>query len=213
MFMTANSIQISRRRPQALDCLLDSTLRERTVRVALTAWRIALKIYDAKIRQVKCLSEHELRTSAKQPSAIRRTKRRIESLASKKLWTRYAMLAPYLGLQALIATFTRKTIAGSTHLENSVDEAVRYILRVFNDYKSLAGVKTFWGNVAEIGPGDSCGIGLLFLVDGCERVDLIDRFYSPRDETHQREINKCLLQYCPEFLRQYTGSEFSEDSF
>ncbi len=123
------------------------------------------------------------------------------------------MLAPYLGLKALIATFTRKTIAGSTHLESSVDEAVRYILGAFNDYKSLAGVEHFSGNVAEIGPGDSCGVGLLFLADGCERVDLIDRFHSPRDEAHQRKINECLLQYRPEFLSRYLDSEFSEDSF
>jgi len=56
-----------------------------------------------------------------------------------------------------------------------------YIEEVFNDSKRYSGVRRFSGRVAEVGPGDNCGVGLLFLTGGYESVDLVDRFYSKRN--------------------------------
>lgn len=160
-----------------------------------------------------CTQPQRQTIPTKPSSVLKRTKRRVGELASRNLWTRYALLAPYLGLRALISAITGKTTSGATHAESSIDEAVNYITGVFDDYKLLAGGNKFAGNVAEIGTGDSCGVGLLFLADGCERVDLIDRFYTPRDETHQREINKRLLQRRPELLKHRRDADLSESSF
>jgi SAM-dependent methyltransferase len=80
------------------------------------------------------------------------------------------------------------TESGAAHAELELDDSIRYIEEVFNDYKHYSGMNQFYGAVAEIGPGDNAGVGLLFLSDGCERVDLVDRFYSKRNSQHQTQI-------------------------
>src|SRR5687767_14266087 len=80
------------------------------------------------------------------------------------------------------------TRSGAVHLDMPVDASIAYIERVFASYKSWAGVDRFSGRVAEVGPGDSCGIGLLFRHDGCEHVDLVDRFSSMRNPAQQAAI-------------------------
>jgi SAM-dependent methyltransferase len=94
-----------------------------------------------------------------------------------------------------------------------VEEAVRYITSVFDKYKIASGVKRFYGRVVEIGPGDSCGVGLKFLADGCEQVDLIDRFYSRRDEQHQQAIIHALVEQSPRLAALRQNGDFSEESF
>jgi SAM-dependent methyltransferase len=80
------------------------------------------------------------------------------------------------------------TESGSAHADLELDDSIRYIEEVFNDYKNYSGLNQFYGSVAEIGPGDNAGVGLLFLSDGCTRVDLVDRFYSKRDPQRQARI-------------------------
>ena len=90
------------------------------------------------------------------------------------------------------------TVSGSTHSQLSVPDSLAYIEEVFNDYKHYSGVRRFAGRVAEVGPGDNCGVAMLFLADGCESVDLVDRFYSKRDFQQQALIYQTLLERHPE---------------
>lgn len=85
------------------------------------------------------------------------------------------------------------TNSGTTHKNLSLMQSINYIKNVFHDYKKYSGVERFYGTIAEVGPGDNCGVGLLFLADGCEKVDLIDRFYSARNERQQSEIYRFLI--------------------
>jgi SAM-dependent methyltransferase len=85
------------------------------------------------------------------------------------------------------------TASGTLHSQLSETESVQYVEEVFNDYREYAGVSHFYGRVAEVGPGDNCGVGMLFRVDGSEWVDLVDRFYSRRNEAAQGAIYEALL--------------------
>lgn len=91
-----------------------------------------------------------------------------------------------------------ETESGTPHAGKAVDSSLQYIDEVFTDYKKYSGVGRFRGRVAEVGPGDNCGVGLRFLADGCESVDLVDRFYSKRSSAHQAEIYRALVARFPE---------------
>jgi SAM-dependent methyltransferase len=140
-------------------------------------------------------------------------KRNVKSLTGNHFWLRYATLAPYRALCAAALALTARTTSGSALAERSVEEAVGYITSVVDKYKAASGVERFHGRVAEIGPGDSCGIGLMFLADGCEHVDLIDRFYSRRDEQHQQAIIHALVERFPRLVSLRQNGDFSESSF
>ena len=81
---------------------------------------------------------------------------------------------------------------GTPHQGRSIDESVEYVHTVFADYKTYGGVDRFEGKIAEIGPGDNCGVGLLFLADGCTKADLVDRFYSKRNAVDQSRVYRAL---------------------
>lgn len=82
--------------------------------------------------------------------------------------------------------------SGSTHATLSPEESVRYVEKVFSDYKHYGGLAKFSGVVAEVGPGDNAGVALLMRQDGCDHADLIDRFFSRRDAAHQQMIYEAL---------------------
>jgi SAM-dependent methyltransferase len=120
--------------------------------------------------------------------------------------------------------------SGTTHSSLSLDESIAYVDEVFDDYKQTSGVEEFHGRVAEVGPGDNCGVALLFLADGCERVDLADRFYARRDTRHHSFIYQRLVEEHPELrnrcknyppadesdfegIHRYYGQEASAESF
>jgi hypothetical protein len=84
---------------------------------------------------------------------------------------------------------------------------------VFDDYKIVAGVNGFQGKAAEIGAGDSCGVALLFLANGCEQIDLVDRFFSPRDNTRQQEINRIIVSRHPDLQSHCIDKAYLETSF
>lgn len=90
-----------------------------------------------------------------------------------------------------------KTRSGTIHSDRGLESSIDYIEDVFGDYKKYSGVETFHGRVAELGPGDSSGVALLFLNDGCASVDLVDRFYSTRDEKQHAEIYRELVSKYP----------------
>ena len=84
------------------------------------------------------------------------------------------------------------TDSGATHEKLSLDESMQYIEGVASDYKRYGGLATFRGVAAEVGPGDNSGVALLMRGEGCDRVDLIDRYFSRRDPAKQNRIYEAL---------------------
>lgn len=142
-----------------------------------------------------------------------RCKSNVRSLTGNQFWLRYGTLAAYRGLCAGLSALTGFTTSGAAHAERNPEEAVAYIVSVFNKYKLAAGLESFYGKIAEVGPGDSCGVGLMFLADGCRQVDLIDRFFSARNEKQQQEINRAIVARFPQLSSRMLNSDFSEKSF
>lgn len=97
------------------------------------------------------------------------------------------------------------TDSGMAHGHGNLQKSIDYIEEVFRDYKFYAGIAHFHGRIAEVGPGDSCGVALLFLADGCEFVDLADRFYSRRDIEYHAKIYRALVERYPR-LNVYLGA-------
>ena len=85
-----------------------------------------------------------------------------------------------------------KTSSGTTHATISIEESLRYIEEVFRDYKLYGELASFRGVVAEVGPGDNAGVALLMRKEGCDQVDLIDRYFSLRDTQRQSVIYDAL---------------------
>ncbi|HUC60460.1 MAG TPA: methyltransferase domain-containing protein [Alphaproteobacteria bacterium] len=104
----------------------------------------------------------------------------------------------YLVLDALdglrLALGRVGTESGTTHATIPVEESVRYIEHVAESYAAAVGRARFEGTVAEIGPGDNLGVGLLLLARGAAEVHAIDRFRSERDETVQTPIYRALAE-------------------
>lgn len=89
------------------------------------------------------------------------------------------------------------TRSGTTHSGLPLQKSLDYIHEVFADYKRYGGITSFYGRVAELGPGDNCGVGLLFLADGGSSIDLVDRFYSRRDSETHAKIYRALWDQHP----------------
>jgi SAM-dependent methyltransferase len=122
------------------------------------------------------------------------------------------------------------TSSGTIHSTFEPGESVRYIEEVYRDYLRYCGVARFHGRVAEVGPGDNCGVGLLFRRDGCTQIDLVDRFYSRRNMAAQAAIYSALIDAHPgmaaaigevdlqdersfRFLTRHYGEEASAERF
>lgn len=151
-------------------------------------------------------AKHKLR-------ALAELKHKIRTLTAGHFWLRYPTLAAYRTLCASASAITGLTMSGAAHAEHSVDESIEYIISVFDKYKSAANIAYFEGKVAEIGPGDSCGIGLMFLAEGCSQVDLVDRFFSARSNEHQADINREIVKRFPQLATLLLNDDFSESSF
>jgi SAM-dependent methyltransferase len=82
--------------------------------------------------------------------------------------------------------------SGAIHATFSQIDSIRYIETVFADYKQYGAIDRFHGVAAEVGPGDNAGVGLLMRLDGCEHVDLIDRFLTRRNAEQQSKIYQAL---------------------
>ena len=94
----------------------------------------------------------------------------------------------------------------------SIDSSLTYIEKVFNDYKYYSGVQRFKGRVAEVGPGDNCGVGMLFLADDCESVDLVDRFYSNRNSQQQALIYQALIDRHPQSIAKFCDFDINDET-
>ena len=92
-------------------------------------------------------------------------------------------------------------IDGVTHLHKNIDESVTYVVDVFEDYFRYGGIEkeAIEGKkVLEIGPGDSLGVALLMAGLGARQVVSIDRFFTYRDPTRERQILARLVDAaCP----------------
>lgn len=60
---------------------------------------------------------------------------------------------------------------------NNVDADVDYARAVAANYLRYGNIR---GRVAEIGPGGSAAVALLLIANGCDSVDLLDRFHHPQ---------------------------------
>lgn len=113
------------------------------------------------------------------------------------------------------------TDSGTTHKHFSLQESIDYINQVFFDYKKVSEINNFYGKIAEIGPGDSNGVALMFLANGASSVDLADRFYSLRNQEQQDLITNQLLTNYPKLQNinikqchtRYYGEQSSGEKF
>ena len=105
-----------------------------------------------------------------------------------------------------------ETGSGMAHAGKSVDSSLRYIEEVYADYKRYSGVERFYGRVAEVGPGDNCGVGLMFLADGCEAVELVDRFYSRRDSERNANIYRALIASNAQLSVRYRSVDGADEA-
>jgi SAM-dependent methyltransferase len=102
------------------------------------------------------------------------------------------------------------TDSGTLHAGFELEASLSYIRRVHSDYLRQASVEGFFGKIAEVGPGDNCGVALLALADGAATVDLVDRFYSARDPEKHAAIYEALIEEAPT-LHQFKGLKREED--
>src|SRR2546427_6616628 len=90
-----------------------------------------------------------------------------------------------------------ETEHGSTHSQISLDESLSYIDEQFADYLTygqLTAEQLRDRKILELGFGDNVGVALRFLAAGAARVVCVDKFYSRRDVTHEREIYAALRE-------------------
>src|ERR1041385_475164 len=122
--------------------------------------------------------------------ALQPIKIRIKSATSKSFWLRYCTLAGYRVLCSALIHLTGKTMSGCYTV--SAPEALQHAHDVFALFKFVTKIERFQGKVADVGPGESCALGLLFLADGCSHVDLPDRFSFP-DSPLQQDVNRSIV--------------------
>lgn len=103
------------------------------------------------------------------------------------------------------------TDSGNAHASISLDESLGYIEEVLHDYKKYSGKKNLLGKIAEVGPGDNCGVGILLLGEGSDHVDLVDRFYSNRNEVDQAKIYKKILDKYPQTSKVLDNSNLEDE--
>jgi hypothetical protein len=106
------------------------------------------------------------------------------------------------------------TRSGAVHLDKEIDQSIAYIEQVFAAYCDFAGTERWRGRMAEVGPGDNCGVALLLRAHGCEHVDMLDRFSSLRDPQQQAKIYQELYRRHPQLPAVIgTPTRFAEESF
>ena len=106
------------------------------------------------------------------------------------------------------------TRSGAVHLDKDIEQSIAYIEQVFAAYRGFAGVERFRGRIAEVGPGDNCGVALMLRAHGSEHVDMLDRFSSLRDPEQQARIYRELYRRRPELPATIgTPARFAEEAF
>ncbi|HQW20856.1 MAG TPA: methyltransferase domain-containing protein [Rhodocyclaceae bacterium] len=140
-------------------------------------------------------------------------KAKIKDLITSNYWTAicYYVLSDLL-VRLRFLGGNIATTSGTIHGTMTVAASLEYIEQVFQDYKRYSGAHQFHGRVAEVGPGDNCGVGLLFLQDGCEQVDLVDRFFSTRNTRFQTGIYDALLSKYAGLAKFIGGADLGNEN-
>lgn len=135
----------------------------------------------------------------------------VRNLIKKSTWLTcaYYLFDDWLAGKRLRAGMY-STTSGSRHIKYDLEESLNYINNVYADYLKYAGVSSFSGRIAEIGPGDNFGVALRILNDGGEEVHAIDRYRSIRNREHQRKIYKKLSELYA-FSHLFDGEYFEEN--
>ena len=102
-----------------------------------------------------------------------------------------------------------ESYSGALHASLDTAGSLAYVRQVHLEYLDEIGLPAFHGRVAEVGPGDSCGVALLIRGDGAEQVDLVDRFYSRRDEARHGAVYRSLIAATPG-LASFAGLDREE---
>lgn len=102
--------------------------------------------------------------------------------------------------------------SGSFHGDLDIEESLRYIQEVVEDYQFYGGFSRISGKVAEIGPGDNVGVALLLRALGADEVDLLDRFETERNLDHQALIYKHMCEATPAIAELLQGKDFRDES-
>lgn len=98
-----------------------------------------------------------------------RFRRTIRATTGKHFWLRYFLLASWRLAYSAVSQFTRKVSTGECEQPGHAET-------IFNNYKRYAGITTFRGRVAEVGPGNVSGVALRLIGEGCSLVDQLDPF-------------------------------------
>jgi len=83
------------------------------------------------------------------------------------------------------------SLIGAVSRNRPLEETVRYIHQVYDDYREYGGMceeAIRNKRIVEIGPGDNVAVALKFLAAGAAQVVCIDRFKTIRDPDHERRI-------------------------
>ncbi len=125
--------------------------------------------------------------------ALSRVRAWLRALLDQWPWLRAVQLVVddlWWGIRLWIGRID--TDSGTTHERLTLEESMRYIEGVMSDYKRYGTLANFRGVVAEVGPGDNSGVALLMRGEGCDRVDLVDRYVSRRDPAKHHRIYEAL---------------------
>jgi len=101
--------------------------------------------------------------------------------------------------------------SGTLHAGLPTLDSVKYINEVVEDYKTYGRFQEVTGKVAEVGPGDNAGVALMLRALGASEVDLVDRFYARRNETHQAAIYQALMDSHPRIAEMLQGSSLQDE--
>ena len=94
----------------------------------------------------------------------------------------------------------------------AIEEALAYVDEVYEDYRRYGEIERFHGRVAEVGPGDNCGLALRLLADGCEAVDLVDRFFCARAPGQNRGLYERLVARSERLQERLQGATLGDES-
>jgi hypothetical protein len=112
------------------------------------------------------------------------------ALGSKSFLVAYGVYSNWRARRRFGSGNIRST-HGSTHRRKSLDESLRYINRVYEDYLIYSGLdaaRLRGRRILEVGPGDNLGVALKFVTAGASQVVCLDKFQSEADPRQQREI-------------------------
>ena len=85
----------------------------------------------------------------------------------------------------------KEHIAGKRFDNHTNEEVVEYIENVYTNYLKFGGLdleKIKGKKILEVGPGDSFGIGIKFLLDGAQEVICFDKFYANRNNNLLKQV-------------------------